>query len=73
MRNYASRQLQAISLMKKMGFTVKYSDDGTAVPTLDLREEEIPPRTETDLSKESQVRMEQLQTEQKELGEAGIV
>jgi hypothetical protein len=59
--------------MKKMGFTVKYSDDGTAVPTLDLREEEIPLCAETEVSKESQVKMEQLQTEQKEPGEAGIV
>lgn len=59
--------------MKKMGFTVKYFDDGTAVAMLDLREEEIPLCEETEVSKESQVRMEQLQTEQKELGEAGIV
>jgi acetyltransferase len=64
---------RAISLMKKMGFTVEYSDDGTAVATLDLREEEIPPCAETDVSKESQVKTEQLQTEQKEPGEAGIV
>jgi acetyltransferase len=64
---------QAISLMKKMGFTIKYSDDGTAAATLDLREEEMPPCAEKDVSKKSQVKMEQLQTEQKELGEAGIV
>jgi hypothetical protein len=64
---------QAISLMKKMGFTVKFSDDGTAVATLDLREEEIRPCVETDVPRESQVKTEELQTEQKEPGEAGIV
>jgi acetyltransferase len=64
---------QAISLMKKMGFTVKYSDDGTAAATLDLREEEMRPCAETELSKESQVKTEQLQTEQKAPSEAGIV
>jgi acetyltransferase len=64
---------QAISLMKKMGFTVKYSDDGTAVATLDLREEEIPSCAEIGVSKESQVKTEHLQTEQKEPEEAGIV
>ncbi|MCJ7699937.1 GNAT family N-acetyltransferase, partial [Candidatus Bathyarchaeota archaeon] len=31
---------RAINLMKKMGFSVKYLDDGTARATLDLREEE---------------------------------
>jgi acetyltransferase len=64
---------QAISLMKKMGFTVKFSDDGTALATLDLREEEIRSCAETDVPKESQVKTEELQTEQKEPGEAGIV
>jgi acetyltransferase len=63
---------QAISLMKKMGFTIKYSDDGTAAATLDLREEEMRPCAETDVSKESRVKTEQLQTEQEKPGEAGI-
>jgi len=31
---------RAMGLMKKMGFTVKYMDDGTVKGTLDLREEE---------------------------------
>jgi acetyltransferase len=31
---------RAINLMKKMGFSVKYLDDGTARATLDLKEEE---------------------------------
>ena len=31
---------RAIGLMKKMGFTVKYMDDGTAKGTLNMREEE---------------------------------
>jgi acetyltransferase len=63
---------QAIGLMKKMGFTIKYSDDGTVAATLDLREEEIRPCAETDLSKESQVKTEQPQAEQEKPGEAGI-
>ncbi len=64
---------QAISLLKKMGFTIKYSDDGTTGATLDLRGEEMQPCAETDASKESQVKTEQLQTEQEKAGEAGIV
>jgi len=31
---------RAIGLMKKMGFTVKYMDDGTVKGTLNIREEE---------------------------------
>jgi acetyltransferase len=31
---------RAISLMKKMGFTIKYMEDGTVKGTLDIREEE---------------------------------
>ena len=32
---------RAIGLMKKMGFTVKYMDDGTVKGTLNIREEEV--------------------------------
>ena len=36
-----SDNYQAINLMKKMGFTVKYLDDGTVKGTLNLKEEEL--------------------------------
>jgi acetyltransferase len=35
---------RAISLMKKMGFAIKYMDDGTVKGTLGLMEEELAPR-----------------------------
>jgi len=36
-----SDNYQAINLMKKMGFTIRYLPDGTVKGTLDLREEEL--------------------------------
>jgi len=36
-----SDNYQAISLMKKMGFTIKYLSDGTVKGTLNLKEEEL--------------------------------
>jgi acetyltransferase len=63
----------AINLMEKMGFTIKYSGDGTTMATLDLREEGNVRCAEPEVSKESQVRTEQPQTEQKEPEKAGIV
>jgi acetyltransferase len=63
----------AINLMKKMGFTIKYSGDGTTMATLDLREEENVRCAEPEVSKESQLRTEQPHTEQKEPEKAGIV
>jgi len=32
---------RAIGLMKKMGFTIEYLDDGTVKATINLREEEL--------------------------------
>jgi hypothetical protein len=37
---------RAINLMKKMGFTTEYADDGTVKATLNLREEEQGPCSE---------------------------
>jgi hypothetical protein len=36
-----SDNYQAINLMKKMGFTIKYLSDGTVKGTLNLKEEEL--------------------------------
>jgi len=36
-----SDNYQAISLMKKMGFTIKHLGDGTVKGTLNLKEEEL--------------------------------
>jgi len=49
----------AISLMKKMGFTIKYLDDGTAKATLNLKEEEQvvctePGKTQTQIQSQIQ-------------------
>jgi acetyltransferase len=59
---------RAISLMKKMGFTITYQEDGTAKGTLNLKEEELgiqcqePKKTE-----ELQDKVQSTRTEQKEM------
>jgi len=61
-----SDNYRAINLMKKMGFTIKYLDDGTVHGTLNLKEEEQGVRFEEKESAEepqTQPQSEQKQTE----------
>ena len=64
-----SDNYRAISLMKKMGFTVEYQDDGTAKATLNLREEEEAQCIETKKTEETQIQTQRqtpiVQEEQK--------
>jgi hypothetical protein len=62
---------RAISLMKKMGFTITYMEDGTVRGTLNLKEEELgAPCAEPKPAEEPQTQAEPEQTEQKEPKEA---
>ena len=45
---------RAISLMKKMGFTTEYADDGTVKATLDLMEEEQVPCSDNQTAEKAQ-------------------
>jgi acetyltransferase len=45
---------RAINLMKKMGFTTEYADDGTVKATLNLREEEQVPCSESQTAEKTQ-------------------
>ena len=65
-----SDNYRAISLMKKMGFTTEYSDDGTVKAILNLREEELASCIEPRIAEEPQLKTKQPQTEQKDLKEA---
>jgi acetyltransferase len=59
--------LRAINLMKKMGFTITYSEDNTVEGTLSLKEEEIEvPREEAEKAEEPRAQKEQAQVKQKE-------
>jgi acetyltransferase len=64
-----SDNYRAISLMKKMGFTIEYPDDGTAKATLNLREEEEAQCIETKKTEETQIQTQRqtpiVQEEQK--------
>jgi acetyltransferase len=57
---------RAIKLMKKMGFQVEYSDEGTVKATLDLKEEELGVRSIEDKSNKGK-RVEKKEVEDKEL------
>jgi acetyltransferase len=61
---------RAISLTRKMGFTLKYLDDGTVKGTLNLKEEEagqcIEPRTSTEEQPQNRAQTPVEQKEQKE-------
>jgi acetyltransferase len=60
---------RAMSLMKKMGFTVKYMDDGTVKGTLSLREEEArcaEPRMVEETLSQNQIKTQSEPEEQKE-------
>jgi len=62
---------RAISLMKKMGFTITYMEDGTVRGTLNLKEEELGvPCIEPKPSEQPQAQSQPAQTEQKESKEA---
>jgi len=50
--------------MKKMGFNIEYSDDGTVRATLDLRGEELIPCNETRTLRERQIETQQPQMQQ---------
>jgi acetyltransferase len=65
-----SDNYRAISLMKKMGFTTEYSDDGTVKAILNLREEELASCIEPRIAEEPQLKTKQPQTEQKDPKEA---
>jgi acetyltransferase len=60
-----SDNYRAIGLMKKMGFTVKYLEDGTAKATLDLKEEEAAVQCveQNSAGTQAQFQREQKQTE----------
>jgi len=62
---------RAISLMKKMGFTITYMEDGTVRGTLNLKEEELGvPCIEPKPAEQPQAQSQPAQTEQKESKEA---
>jgi hypothetical protein len=52
---------RAISLMKKMGFTTEYANDGTVKATLNLREEEQIPCSEGQTIEKAQQESQQTQ------------
>ena len=62
---------RAISLMKKMGFTITYMEDGPVRGTLNLKEEELRvPCIEPKPAEQPQAQSQPAQTEQKESKEA---
>lgn len=62
---------RAISLMKKMGFTITYMEDGPVRGTLNLKEEELGvPCIEPKPAEQPQAQSQPAQTEQKESKEA---
>ncbi len=63
----------AISLMKKMGFTITYPEDGTVRGTLNLKEEEPSVCPEPKASEEPQVEAQSDQVKKKEYKEAEAV
>ena len=63
----------AISLMKKMGFTITYPEDGTVRGTLNLKEEEPSICPEPKASEEPQVEAQSDQVKKKEYKEAEAV
>jgi acetyltransferase len=68
---------RAISLMKKMGFTTEYADDGTVRATLNLREEEQIPcldnQTTEKTQQESQKQLRHVQAERTEASQNDIL
>ncbi len=64
---------QAINLMKKMGFNIEYSDDGTVRATLDLRGEELIPCNETRTVRERQIDTQQPRMQQEDQKETEAV
>jgi acetyltransferase len=61
---------RAINLMKKMGFTITYPQDGTVKGTLNLKEEELTRPAESGANSWPKTETEAAQTEQKQLKEA---
>jgi len=64
---------RAISLMKKMGFTITYPQDGTVKGTLNLKEEEQAPCAEPKVTTEPQIETQVGQIEQKQEKEAQAI
>jgi acetyltransferase len=62
--------LRAISLMKKMGFTITYAEDGTVKGNLSLKEEELGIRPESPATEKTQIQAQPTPVEQKEQREA---
>jgi len=61
---------RAINLMKKMGFTITYPQDGTVKGTVNLKEEEQAQRAEPEATTEPQIETQTTQIEQKQEKEA---
>lgn len=62
---------RAISLMKKMGFVIKYMDDGTVKGTLNLKEEELaPPCLEPKSTEQPEIQAQPTREEQNQQKEA---
>jgi acetyltransferase len=68
-----SDNFRAINLMKKMGFTITYPQDGTVKGTLNLKEEELTRPAESGAISWPKTETEAAQTEQKQLKEAEAV
>jgi hypothetical protein len=56
---------RAINLMKKMGFTITYPQDGTVKGTLDLKEEESGTCPEPKIAEETQIQAPPTHVEEK--------
>ncbi len=64
---------RAINLMKKMGFTITYPQDGTVKGTVNLKEEEQVQRAEPEATAEPQIETQTTQIEQKQEKEAQAI